>query len=432
MKIKNGWASLGASLVVILLLSGGALFAYATKTPTHPAGHAPSPMDDTGISSTTEASSHSHTENETTHETSSVNESISTSSSVVQEQTDHSQTSETTETETGSSGHTSESGLGGELSFGTVSALSLSPPPGYAVGSGHGEMGLHGPTLTIHIELDHMNPGTRFSLSLVVNGSSVELGTFSTSDEGEAQIDAQYTLAPGTYSIGFIISDISTLQSPFTVLSSDPTYLQLVVPRASPSSSSSTSSPTTVESERVNPVTVGQTQEEDINSAIQSKLIPAVIHVKGSSVNFTVVDPSFNLFVGKLQNGGLQITISAANVTGPRVLLVNLTSAQFLNLHNGTLVVTFDGGPVRQASSVLQVLSPSSSSPLFVLVQTSGGYQLLISIPHFSTHVIQIFSVALTAISSFLSVDGPLLILSTLVVTSVFAAAYARRQRPFR
>lgn len=417
MKVNQGWAGLAASLVVVLVLSGGALFAYAAKTP-HYSGHAASPMDETAHTNSTSTSPPPGAENETEHETTSLSQTASSFTTTEQGHTDHNETSEATETHQGN-----------ELSFGTVSAVSVNLPPGYSVGSGHGEIGLRGSTLTIRIELEHMNPGTRYSLSLTVNGSSVSLGTFSTSDEGDAQIDAQYALAPGGYTIGFTVTDISTLQAPFTVLTSDPSSLPILIPRSSLPASSTTSSPS--ESESVSPVTAGQTQEEDIHSAIQAKLIPAVIHVKGDTVNFTVVDPSFNLFVGRLQNGGLQITISA-NVTGPRVILVNLTSAQFLNLRNGTLVVTFDGSQVRQASSVVQVLSPSSSStPLFVLVQTSTGYQLLISIPHFSTHVIQIFSVAISSISTFLSVDGPLLLLSTLVVTSVFAAAYARRQRPF-
>jgi hypothetical protein len=156
-----------------------------------------------------------------------------------------------------------------------------------------------------------------------------------------------------------------------------------------------------------------------------------VIRVGAGGIDYSVLDSNFTLFVGALQTGGLQITISAINGTTPRVLLVNLTSPQLVNLQPGSLGITFDGAQVQQASSVSQVISPQpGSGPLFVLISASTGYQLLILIPHFSTHVIQILPTVVSAVLGLWSLDGATLVLSLAVVSFLFLAVYARRARP--
>jgi hypothetical protein len=64
-------------------------------------------------------------------------------------------------------------------------------------------------------------------------------------------------------------------------------------------------------------------------------------------------------------------------------------------------------------------------------VTTSTSIQLLVSIPHFSLHLIQVAGVIVHSVQSVLELDAPLLAGSMLVITLAFAAAYAARKRYF-
>jgi len=96
------------------------------------------------------------------------------------------------------------------------------------------------------------------------------------------------------------------------------------------------------------------------------------------------------------------------------------------------LNVTLDGASVAEASSAVQVLNPvPGNPPLYVLVATSNSIQLLVSIPHFSLHLIQVAGVVVHTIVTSLELDAPLLAGSILVITLAFVGAYAARKRYF-
>lgn len=96
------------------------------------------------------------------------------------------------------------------------------------------------------------------------------------------------------------------------------------------------------------------------------------------------------------------------------------------------LNITLDGVPVAEAASALQVLSPTPADPpRYVLVATATSIQLLVSIPHFSLHLIQVAGIIIHSIQTSLALDAPLLAGSVLVITLAFAAAYAARKRYF-
>jgi hypothetical protein len=78
------------------------------------------------------------------------------------------------------------------------------------------------------------------------------------------------------------------------------------------------------------------------------------------------------------------------------------------------------------------VLNPSSADPpRYVLIATATSIQLLVSIPHFSLHLVQVAGQIVNSIASTLALDAPLLAGSLLVITLAFAGAYAARKRFF-
>lgn len=159
--------------------------------------------------------------------------------------------------------------------------------------------------------------------------------------------------------------------------------------------------------------------------------IPATVQVTPLSSSTSVLDPRFSLSVGQQVGNGLVIAISGENVTGPRVLLINMSRTDPLALYPA-LNITLDGVPVVEASSALQVLNPSATDPArYVLVATSDSIQLLVSIPHFSLHLIQVAGVIVHNVQSALELDAPLLVGSIIVISLAFAGAYAARKRYF-
>ncbi len=172
-----------------------------------------------------------------------------------------------------------------------------------------------------------------------------------------------------------------------------------------------------------------QQEEDDIKSATDSKEIPAVVQVSGSSASVTQVDPTFTVSVGKTHGNGVIVSISGENVTGPRVLLVNLTGASYTTDSLKSLMVTYDGNVISQASSLSQVLNSSPSDPArFIVLVTSSSVQLLVSIPHFSSHVIQIIS-GVAGAGSLLAINAPILVGAILVGTMLVGVLYAKRRR---
>jgi hypothetical protein len=178
-------------------------------------------------------------------------------------------------------------------------------------------------------------------------------------------------------------------------------------------------------------IDAGTAVQSQIQDAVDNLTIPASIQVTPLSSSTTVLDSRFSLSVGQQVGNGLVIAISGENVTGPRVLLINMSRTAPLALYPA-LNVTLDGVPVAEASSAIQVLNPvSTNPPMYVLVATSNSVQLILSIPHFSLHLIQVAGVVVRNIAASLELDAPLLAGSILIITLAFVAAYASRKRYF-
>lgn len=92
-------------------------------------------------------------------------------------------------------------------------------------------------------------------------------------------------------------------------------------------------------------------------------------------------------------SNSLTLVVGGSNVTGPRTILLNLSEASFLNLQSGYISVLLDNVTLSQAESLSQVLSGTGAAT-YILIGTSSGVELLVSIPHFSTHTLVVESMA--------------------------------------
>ncbi len=306
-------------------------------------------------------------------------------------------------------------------------SMVYSPVPGasgYPKGNGSAEIQVQGTFLAIHLEAEGMAGGAHLMLVLNANGTSHSVANMTTDHEGEVEAEATFSLPPGTYSAGLKVLDTSTFNSPTVVQVSDPSAATL-----STTETTQTTTTTEQQTQSVNPVQGGETEEDGIQSAIQSKFIPAVVDLGESGSTVRVNDGNFSVSVGTYRQNGYLVSISGSNVTGPRVLLVNLTSAQSRSLFSGPVLVSLDGSAVQQAANLSLVLGAKAGDPArFILVSSPSVLSLLISIPHFSYHVVEIIPV-LVQVASIPLIDVPVLLLSVAVVSLVVVMAYSRRTR---
>jgi hypothetical protein len=125
--------------------------------------------------------------------------------------------------------------------------------------------------------------------------------------------------------------------------------------------------------------------QSEINQFLANGTILGTINVGSDTTIFNGND-TFNV-ASFSASGSLTIVIGAQGISGPRVLLVNISKDSFLDIQSGYLAVTLDNRTVTEAASLQAVLT-GSGTPSFILLGTSSGFQLLLSIPHFSTHTI--------------------------------------------
>ncbi len=366
----------------------------------------------------------------------------------------HATSTSTTSTSTTESSTATGTPSGAEWTFKLTPAVITNAPSGYRFAkSGTAVVLLDSEHSLLNVVLGFQdaNPSTAYSAVLVLNGSSISLGSMTTNRGGAAVLHSSIQVSPGTYLLGLMVYDVSDIAAfkasgPVLVMLSDPnTQLAVIVPNArgessthsetnsgaSQGSSTSQSVVTNTVTTTVTTMSAGSEVEAQIQDAVDNLTIPATVQITPLLKSTTVLDSRFSLSVGQQVGNGLVIAISGENVTGPRVLLINMSKTAPLSLYP-SLNVTLDGVPVVEASSALQVLNPTPSDPArYVLVATTNSIQLLVSIPHFSLHLIQVAGQIVHNIQSSLALDAPLLAGSIIVITLAFAGAYAARKRYF-
>jgi hypothetical protein len=157
--------------------------------------------------------------------------------------------------------------------------------------------------------------------------------------------------------------------------------------------------------------------------------------VGSTSANFTTNNNAFTISLTQ-GSGSLTIVIAGQNVTGPRVVLLNISRDSFLNVQSGYLQVSLDNSTIAEAASLEAVLT-GTGLPSYILIGTSSGFELLVSIPHFSTHTIVITTppesvatagASVTAAASSSGIPTSYIVSALVVVVAVvLVAAFAVR-----
>lgn len=140
-----------------------------------------------------------------------------------------------------------------------------------------------------------------------------------------------------------------------------------------------------------------QTEQDatDIEEAKTNQTIAAEVDIDQGNVNQKSIDNSVTVKTENSTSDTVNLTVSATNQTGPKVILINLNSTTIDVANVKYLHVMYDGNPIAPAANIDEILhTTSSDQPHYAILITQSGAQILISIPHFSTHTITLSSIS--------------------------------------
>ena len=134
---------------------------------------------------------------------------------------------------------------------------------------------------------------------------------------------------------------------------------------------------------------------QSINQAKASQTIAAEVNVGASQSTTTSIDSNVTVQTTSNTPDSLNVNVSAPSQTGPKVIAFNLntTTVNVANLNQ--LGVMYDGKLIPPASNMDAILhAKPTDSPSFAIVVTQSGVQVLVLVPHFSTHTITIMNMS--------------------------------------
>lgn len=169
---------------------------------------------------------------------------------------------------------------------------------------------------------------------------------------------------------------------------------------------------------------ITEQETSHIEDAKTNQTIAAEVEIDNGNVDHKSIDNNIIVKTENSSSNSVNIMVSATNQTGPKVILVNLNSTTIDVSSMKYLHVLYDGKVITPAENVDQVLhGTSSDDPHYAILITQNGAQVLISIPHFSTHTITLDSLSkvIPAIPEFGQIATMILaiaIISILVVSA--------------
>ncbi|HEV2193350.1 MAG TPA: hypothetical protein VGR54_07030 [Nitrosopumilaceae archaeon] len=164
-----------------------------------------------------------------------------------------------------------------------------------------------------------------------------------------------------------------------------------------------------------------QQDANNIDDAKKNDTIAAEVDINNNNIGTQSIDNKVSVKTEHHTNDEVNITVNASSQTSPKVLLINLNSTTIDVASMKYIDVKYDGNHITPAANVDAVLHPASSDqPHYAILVTQSGAQILVSIPHFSTHTItvsKINKVMSTAVPEFPITLLVMLIAVTLAVT---------------
>jgi len=100
---------------------------------------------------------------------------------------------------------------------------------------------------------------------------------------------------------------------------------------------------------------------------------------------------NINITFLKVDQSNISLTVDGNETSNGKTIVVNIDKNFF---SNDKIYLIYDGQPIRLAENISDVLNPNDdgSNPEYIITYGANGTQVLISIPHFSQHEINLLS----------------------------------------
>jgi hypothetical protein len=118
-----------------------------------------------------------------------------------------------------------------------------------------------------------------------------------------------------------------------------------------------------------------------------SNLIVAMVQANLNSAVVNAIQKGFNVTASKTSTQ-LSIVISSPDLTGPKVVVLDIANSALGSEFPNLLTVMLDGAQLTKASSVLQLLDVTQPGPLYAVTGTAVGYQVMVYFPHLTRHTL--------------------------------------------
>jgi len=285
-----------------------------------------------------------------------------------------------------------------------------------------------GGTLKVGLSTDPINPNTSGQTQLKINFMNKQDSTQQHIDYKVSVIQGSNQIfgiplthtAPGSVSIPIQFQNSGTYQIIvevdgilFQPIPSEFTTFSLQVKAGQNNSSyPPTSQPT---SQPTSPTPSTQQDIQDINQAKDNQTIAAEVNIGNDKTETKSIDNSVSVQTTNTSSDSFGVKVSAPDQTGPKVIVFNL-NATTINVTNlKDLGVMYDGKAISPAPNMDAILhAKSTDNPSFAIVVTQSGVQVLVLVPHFSTHTITLtnMSKVIPAVPEFGPIVGMITIIS--------------------
>jgi hypothetical protein len=144
----------------------------------------------------------------------------------------------------------------------------------------------------------------------------------------------------------------------------------------------------------VNSVEFGNKFADALNKALEDGFIGVLITLKNRTLcRFEVVSPEMNTTIPSITSDKIMVKVNSESPTG-KVLIFNVPHDVFPIHQTGELQVLVDGERAMLADDYNDALNPfNEDKPEYFVLVSSKLTQVVVSIPHFSTHIIEIVRV---------------------------------------
>ncbi|MDE1765640.1 MAG: hypothetical protein KGI27_05090 [Thaumarchaeota archaeon] len=137
-----------------------------------------------------------------------------------------------------------------------------------------------------------------------------------------------------------------------------------------------------------------QQDANNVENAIENKTVAAEVNIGQGNEETKSIDSNIDVHTNSTSDA-VSVTVDSKTESGPKVMVFNLNSTTIDVSNVKYLHVTYDGHPIAPATDVNAVLHPKSTDePSYAILITQHGAQIIVSIPHFSTHTITLSNIS--------------------------------------